>query len=57
MGCLRRDFQLAIDLVAEGIIDPSPVVTKIISLDDIVEEGFDSLIDPETKDVKILVEP
>jgi (R,R)-butanediol dehydrogenase/meso-butanediol dehydrogenase/diacetyl reductase len=57
MGCLRKDFQLAIDLVAEKIIDPEPIVTKIISLDDIVEEGFENLIDPETKDVKILVEP
>ncbi len=53
----RKDFEYAIDLVAKKLIDPEPIVTKIIPLDDIVEEGFESAIDPETKDIKILVEP
>lgn len=53
----RKDFEYAIDLVAKKFIDPEPIVTKIISLDDIIEEGFQSAIDPDTKDIKILVEP
>ncbi len=52
-----RDFLLAIDLVAKKIINPDPIITKIISLDNIVEEGFENLLDTDTKDIKILVEP
>jgi threonine dehydrogenase-like Zn-dependent dehydrogenase len=44
-------------LIAQKLIDPQHIITKIISLDDIVEEGFKNLISPETKDIKILVEP
>ncbi len=54
---LRADFEFAVELVARKLIDPQPIVTKIISLDDIVEEGFNRVLDPETKDIKILVEP
>lgn len=57
LGYLREDFETAVDLVARKLIDPEPVVTKIIPLDDILEEGFKEAIDPETKDVKIIVEP
>jgi len=56
-GYLREDFEFAMDLVANKFIDPDPIVTKIVPLDDIVEEGFLRAIDPETKDIKILVEP
>ena len=57
IGYLREDFEFAIDLVAHKLIDPEPIVTKIIPLDEIVEEGFENAIDPETEDIKILVEP
>lgn len=57
MGYLREDFEYATDLVARKLIDAEPIITKIISLDDIVEEGFKCGIDPETRDIKILVEP
>jgi len=57
IGCIREDYLFAIELVASKIVDPGPIVTKIIPLDDIVEEGFENAINPETKDIKILVEP
>ncbi|MBA7706205.1 hypothetical protein ES703_115054 [subsurface metagenome] len=57
MGWIREDYEFAIDLVARKLIDPDPLITKIIPLDDIVEEGFECGIDSETKDIKILVEP
>ena len=57
MGCIRTDLEFAIDLVARKLIDPDPIITKIIPLDDIVEEGFDCGIDAETKEIKILVAP
>lgn len=53
----KEDFKNAINLVVKKKIDPEPIVTKIISIDDIVEEGFECAIDPETTDIKILVEP
>ena len=56
IGFLRRDFEYAVDLVANKLIDPEPIVTKIISLDDIVEEGFEAALDPETQDIKFIVE-
>jgi (R,R)-butanediol dehydrogenase/meso-butanediol dehydrogenase/diacetyl reductase len=57
LSCIRQDYEFAIDLVARKLIDPDPIVTKIIPLDDIIEEGFECGIDPETKEIKILVAP
>jgi (R,R)-butanediol dehydrogenase/meso-butanediol dehydrogenase/diacetyl reductase len=57
IGFLRQDFEYALELVAKKLIDPEPIVTKIISLDDIVEEGFERALDPETQDIKFIVEP
>ncbi|MBD3256656.1 MAG: alcohol dehydrogenase catalytic domain-containing protein [Candidatus Lokiarchaeota archaeon] len=56
-GYLRSDFEYAVELVAEKVIDPEPIVTKIISIDDIVDEGFEQAIAPDTSDIKILVKP
>ncbi len=52
-----RDFEFAIDLIARKMIDPDPIVTNIISIDDIVEKGFKEAIKPDTKEIKILVDP
>lgn len=57
IGFLRENFEYAVKLVAQKLIDPEPIVTKIISLDDIVEEGFQEGIKPDTKELKIIVEP
>ncbi|MFW9897728.1 MAG: zinc-binding dehydrogenase [Candidatus Thorarchaeota archaeon] len=57
MGYLRENFEFAVDLVARKLINPDPIITKIIPLDDIVEEGFECAIDPDTREIKILVEP
>jgi (R,R)-butanediol dehydrogenase/meso-butanediol dehydrogenase/diacetyl reductase len=56
-GYLNEDFDFAIDLIAKKLIDPEPIITKIIPLKNIVQEGFECAIQPETKDIKILVEP
>ncbi len=57
IGFLQSDFKYAVKLVAQKLIDPEPIVTKIISLDDIVEEGFQEAIKLDTKEIKIIVEP
>jgi len=50
------EFPEAIDLITNDKIDVSPLISKVIPLDDIVQEGFESLMSPECEDVKILIE-
>ncbi|MFW9958880.1 MAG: zinc-binding dehydrogenase [Candidatus Odinarchaeota archaeon] len=49
------EFPEAIRLLADGVIDPSSMVTRIISLDRVVEDGFEALTHPDNQDVKVLV--
>lgn len=53
----RTEFDAVIQLLAAGKIDTESFVTKRIALDDLVEAGYEALLDSETEDVKILVEP
>ncbi|WP_321166948.1 2,3-butanediol dehydrogenase [Halopenitus malekzadehii] len=53
----RTEFDAIIQSLAAGDIDTDPFVTGQIELDDIVEDGFEALLDPETSHVKILVKP
>ena len=41
---------------AAGKMEPSGMITKKIKLDEIVEEGFHTLIDDKENHVKILVD-
>ncbi|MFW9908822.1 MAG: zinc-binding dehydrogenase [Candidatus Thorarchaeota archaeon] len=50
------EFPEAIDLISSGKIDVEPLITKVIRLESLIEEGFESLIRPESEDVKVLVE-
>ncbi|MFX0106691.1 MAG: zinc-binding dehydrogenase [Candidatus Hodarchaeota archaeon] len=50
------EFPEAIRLLEEGEIDPRPMVTSIIPLDRIVEDGFEALARPDNPEVKVLVE-
>jgi hypothetical protein len=43
-------------MVANGLFDPSSIVTRQVSLECAVEEGFGRLV-RETVDVKVLVRP
>ena len=45
-----------VDLVATGRFPVEKIVTRQIQLDDLVTEGFNSLLDPTSGDVKILVD-
>jgi len=51
------DFKTAIDLVSDGRIDISPLVTGRISIDDIIEKGFEELVNRKDENVKIIVKP
>jgi (R,R)-butanediol dehydrogenase/meso-butanediol dehydrogenase/diacetyl reductase len=52
-----RDHEETISLVTSGKIDLKPFITGRIALDDLVTEGFDTLINHNDTAVKILVHP
>lgn len=52
----RHVFPEVIDMISTGRLDVKPVITKKIALDDIVEEGFNPLLN-DVKQAKILVRP
>jgi (R,R)-butanediol dehydrogenase/meso-butanediol dehydrogenase/diacetyl reductase len=51
------EFAAALEMLADGRLDPEPFVTGVVSLDDVVDEGFEALLDPDSHHVKVLVEP
>ncbi|MFB9377290.1 2,3-butanediol dehydrogenase [Kineococcus gynurae] len=53
----RRDHAATIELVASGRVDPAPFITARIALEEVVEEGFDTLVHRKDTAVKILVHP
>ena len=52
-----RDHPAVIKLVQEGRIDLEPFITDRISLEDLVEDGLQMLINHKDAEVKILVHP
>ncbi|WP_423747487.1 2,3-butanediol dehydrogenase (plasmid) [Haladaptatus sp. SPP-AMP-3] len=53
----NEEYGMVIDLLADGTLDPEPLVTDRIELDEIVDEGFESLLDESSDQVKIFVKP
>ncbi|PAD36647.1 MULTISPECIES: 2,3-butanediol dehydrogenase [Terribacillus] len=49
-------FAQSIDLLAKGSLNVEPVITSVIALDNIVEDGFEKLIS-DKNECKILVKP
>src|SRR6056297_1015159 len=52
-----EEYGMVIDMLADGRLDPDPFITGRIGLDEIVDGGFDRLIDPDSDHIKILVKP
>ncbi|MDV2977807.1 2,3-butanediol dehydrogenase [Pseudarthrobacter oxydans] len=52
-----RDHPAVIRMVQEGKVDLKPFITGRIALEDLVEQGFDTLINHKDTAVKILVHP
>lgn len=52
-----NDHAATIDMVQSGALDLAPFITSKISLDDLIEEGFEQLIQHSDQHVKILVHP
>ncbi|MFC7203333.1 2,3-butanediol dehydrogenase [Haloferax namakaokahaiae] len=53
----REEYGMVIDMLSNGRLDPEPFITDRIALDELVESGFERLIDPQSEHVKILVKP
>ncbi|MGD9142232.1 MAG: alcohol dehydrogenase catalytic domain-containing protein [Dehalococcoidia bacterium] len=45
----------AVDLMSDGRIDPTPMITSTVPLENAVREGFDKLIDNKEDNIKILL--
>jgi threonine dehydrogenase-like Zn-dependent dehydrogenase len=45
----------AVDLMADGRIDPTPLVTSIVPLENAVRDGFEKLLDSKEDNIKILI--
>ncbi|CAI7648179.1 unnamed protein product [Penicillium glandicola] len=50
------DFEAVIDAIASGSIQPRPMITSKIRMEDVDERGFKALIGQRDKHVKILVD-
>ncbi len=57
IGTNSIDMDLAMEWVGSKDIKPEEMITSTIALDDIATNGFDKLIEPQTDQVKVLVEP
>lgn len=51
------EFNEAVNLIAMGKVDPSPLITGKIALKDIVDEGYEKLINDKDNQLKIIVSP
>ncbi len=54
---LAFDFERVVALVASGRFPIGNVISRRIALDGVVDQGFESLLSPQTDDLKVLVVP
>lgn len=50
------EFEPVVNMFDSGALDPEPLISSRIALDDVVDDGFEALLDPDREEVKILVE-
>jgi threonine dehydrogenase-like Zn-dependent dehydrogenase len=55
LGYTPQEFREALHLLADGKVDPTPLITGSVGLDG-VADAFEALADPE-EHCKIVVEP
>ncbi|QKY21840.1 2,3-butanediol dehydrogenase (plasmid) [Halolamina sp. CBA1230] len=51
-----EDFGAIIDMFESGALDPEALISSRINLENVVEDGFEALLDPERDEVKVLVD-
>lgn len=56
-GAANDDFSTVISLLSDDRLNPESMISTRISLEDIVDDGFEALRDRTSEEVKILVQP
>ncbi|RDW59629.1 hypothetical protein BP6252_12716 [Coleophoma cylindrospora] len=56
LGYVRKDFEDVIEAIASGAMKPGDMVTRRVALENVVEDGFKTLINHKEDHVKILVD-
>jgi len=51
------EFPMVIEYLKRGVLPAKEMITSKIKLSDIIEQGFEKLIDPNSNEIKILVSP
>ncbi|KAL2837183.1 chaperonin 10-like protein [Aspergillus pseudoustus] len=54
--CEDGDFEAVIEAIAAGKINPRPMITSKIRMEDVEEKGFKALVNEKDKHVKILID-
>ncbi|RDW78631.1 2,3-butanediol dehydrogenase [Aspergillus mulundensis] len=54
--CEDGDFEAVIAAIAEGKLNPRPMITSMIAMEEVEEKGFKALVDEKDKHVKILID-
>jgi (R,R)-butanediol dehydrogenase / meso-butanediol dehydrogenase / diacetyl reductase len=57
IGYFEGEWQSVVGLIASGRLDPTPLVTDRIEVEEIVDKGFEALIHNKDSCVKVLVHP
>lgn len=57
IGYFDGEWEAVIDLISTGRLDPTPLVTHRIAIDEIVEGGFGALVHNKDSCIKVLVHP
>jgi threonine dehydrogenase-like Zn-dependent dehydrogenase len=55
LGYSREDFKGVINAICNGSLDLKPMITRTISINRVVEDGFQSLINNKDREVKIQI--
>lgn len=53
---VAEDFQSVIEAISRGDIEPKKMITKVIGLHQVAEEGFKTLVEDKDNQVKILID-
>ncbi|MFX0125361.1 MAG: zinc-binding dehydrogenase [Candidatus Hodarchaeota archaeon] len=54
--CGYTEFETALQLIAKKRVQVKPMISHIIKLEDIVDQGFEAILHPDSTTVKVLVD-
>ena len=57
LAYVRRDVERVVNLLTEGKLHTKPLVSEVISLDEVKSKGFERMMSPDKDIFRILVKP